>query len=119
VRFLVDQPISWEVAEGLRELGHDAIHVRAIGLDCGEDLPILERAAAEDRVVVTQDTDYGTLLMTGHRLRPSVILFRMRDGRPTTQLAVLRQCLSRLENELIEGAIAVIGDASVRVRRLR
>jgi predicted nuclease of predicted toxin-antitoxin system len=119
LKFLVDQPISWEVAKGLVAAGHDALHVRDLGMEAAADLPILERAASEGRIVVTQDTDYGTLLVTGQRTSPSIVLFRMRDGRPSVQLSVLLQYLPELEPSLEEGAIVVFGEASIRIRQLR
>ena len=38
------------------------MHVRELALQAAEDLVILDRAAAEGRVVVSADTDFGTLL---------------------------------------------------------
>ncbi len=107
------------MARDLAALGHDAIHVRDIGLAQGQDPLILERAASEQRIVITQDTDYGTLLVTGARRTPSVILFRMRDGSPSTQTNMLRRYLTDLESSLNEGAIVVIEDATIRVRMLK
>jgi predicted nuclease of predicted toxin-antitoxin system len=118
LKFLVDQPISWEIARDLRALGHDAVHVRDLGMAAEDDRNILQRAFDDGRVVVTQDTDYGTLLFTAQVRPTSVILFRMRDGRPSAQSAVLCANVPRLEADLNAGAIIVIGDASIRIRRL-
>jgi predicted nuclease of predicted toxin-antitoxin system len=118
VRLLIDQPISWHIAAELKSLGHDVLHVRDVGLAKGSDAAILELAAREQRVIVTQDTDFGTLLMAAGRKEPSVILFRMRDGRPASQVALLRQHLHDLESSLLQGAIVVFDDAHIRIRLL-
>jgi predicted nuclease of predicted toxin-antitoxin system len=47
MKFLVDNALSPWVAEGLREAGHDAIHVHDIGLAAAIDDELLELAAAE------------------------------------------------------------------------
>jgi predicted nuclease of predicted toxin-antitoxin system len=98
--------------------GHDAIHVRDLGMSASEDIEIIHRATVDFRIIVTQDTDYGTLLVPARRISPSVILFRMRDGRPVTQSAVLQRHLPDVAADLEEGAIVVISDGSIRVRRL-
>lgn len=118
MRFIVDQPVSWHIARDLAAAGHDAIHVRDLGMAASPDPPILERAESDDRIIITQDVDYGTLLILGKRTRPSVIRSRMRDGRPSTQIRLLRQHLPELEIDLRSGAIVLFDDASIRVRRL-
>ena len=118
MRFLLDQPISWIVGKALREAGHEASHTSELQLATADDSVILNRAAEDGCAIITQDTDFGTLLSHSGQHLPSVILFRMRDGRPATQIEVLLQHLPTLEDVLRDGAIVVVGDASIRVRRL-
>ncbi|MDO8629012.1 MAG: DUF5615 family PIN-like protein, partial [Phycisphaerales bacterium] len=64
MRFLVDNALSPALAILLEQAGHDALHVRTIQLHRSDDETIFDRAAAEDRIVVSADTDFGTLLAT-------------------------------------------------------
>jgi len=62
LRFLIDNALSPLVAERLRAAGHEAAHVRDHNLQEASDEEIVERARAEDSVVVSADTDFATLL---------------------------------------------------------
>jgi len=62
VKFLIDQNRSPRLALLLREYGHDAIHTLEVGLERAKDEELLLLAATEDRVIVSGDTDFGTLL---------------------------------------------------------
>lgn len=106
------------VGKTLRAAGHEALHVNELGLGAAADGDILDRAVQEQCVIVTQDTDFGTLLASSRQQLPSVILFRMRDGHPAIQARVLLENLPAIEQALQEGAIVVVTDACIRVRRL-
>jgi len=119
MKFLVDEAVSWMVAQALEEAGHDAVHVRDVGLSAADDQAVLDRAAAEGRVIVTQGTDFGTILMSAGAPSASVVLLRLRDGRPSIQATLLLQNLASVAEDLREGAIVVLGESRIRVRRLR
>jgi len=94
MRFLVDNALSPTLALLLSQASHDALHVRSIGLQHAEDVEIFERAAADDRIVVSADTDFGTLLSARTVRKPSVIQFRGAGSRRPEALA--RALLSNL-----------------------
>ncbi len=87
---------------------HDAVHVRDYGMAASPDIEIFERAAREDRVVVSADTDFGTLLAQRRERAPSVILFRRTtDRRPQRQLELLLLNLDGIAVDLAAGAIVI------------
>ena len=61
MRFLIDNALSPSLTAFLQQPGHDAIHVRELGLQHADDEVIFEHAAAEHRIVVSADADFGTL----------------------------------------------------------
>jgi predicted nuclease of predicted toxin-antitoxin system len=79
MKLLVDENLSARVANILRDAGHDAVHVTAVGLGSTNDEVILRVAADDGSVIVTADADFGTLLaLRGHH-RPSVLMLRSSD----------------------------------------
>ncbi|MEK7349501.1 MAG: DUF5615 family PIN-like protein [Pseudomonadota bacterium] len=119
MKFLVDNALSPVMAEGLRRAGHDAIHVRDYRLQESEDEVIFDRAASEERIIVSADTDFGTLLALRREKTPSVILLRrMVPRRPESQVSFLLSNLNEIAESLERGAVVVIEETRLRVRPL-
>lgn len=119
MRFLLDEGLSPRVADLLAVAGHDVVHVRDIDLKSAPDPIILGRAVEDQRVLITLDTDFGALVAHSQATVPSIVLFRGEvTRRPERQAAMLLANLDVIAEELDAGAIVVIGDDRLRIRRL-
>lgn len=119
MKFLIDNALSPVIARILAGEGHDAVHVQDLGLAEAPDVDILERAVADERIVVTADTDFGTLLAQRGTNAPSIILFRsLGRRRPFVQAQVLLLNLPNIADALQTGCIAILEEKRVRLRIL-
>src|SRR5205823_4853434 len=110
MRLLLDMVLPPSVANWLRSEGHDALHVRDLGLSGAPDSEIFARAAADGRIVVTFDLDFGEVAGLLRDAGAGAILLRLRL---TTRR--LRAVLSTAAAALEAGAIVVAEDARIRI----
>jgi predicted nuclease of predicted toxin-antitoxin system len=79
VKFIVDEQMPPAAAVWLAELGHDAIHVRDIGMRSAPDADIWAEANRTGATIVTKDRDF--VLRRSHVDGPPVIWVRLGNYR--------------------------------------
>lgn len=116
MRLIVNENLSGTVVCDLRQRGHDVAAVKEC-MRGATDAAILARAQAEDRIVVTQDKDFGELAFrSGLPAQCGVVLFRLAGADP--------DCDNRRVLEVLEsrsdwvGNFAVVTDDRIRIRPL-
>jgi predicted nuclease of predicted toxin-antitoxin system len=120
MRLLLDENLPISLGPLLtKRAGWDVVHVRQLGLKSAPDTEVLARAERDGRVLVSADTDFGTLLASSGAPGPSVVLLRIGSGRQAEQVArLLIANLPPLTDDLSRGAMVVMTDQRIRVRRL-
>jgi predicted nuclease of predicted toxin-antitoxin system len=118
MRFLVDMPLSPELAAWLVRQGHEAVHVVEMKLERASDATILERARNEGRVVVTADLDYPRLLALSQAEGPGLILFRGGNYGEQEARERLARVAETIPLEELPNSIVVIEKGRIRRRRL-
>ncbi len=114
--FLADESCDASVSRALRAAGHDvkAIAETAPGT---VDRFVLDTALSEQRVLLTEDKDFGRLVFESGAPTTGVILIRF----PATARLALPQAvidLVRARQAEIAGHFVVIGPSRVRVSSL-
>ena len=118
MRFLADAGVSPKTVEFLKQLGHEAVHVRTLGLQRAADPELVDRARTDSSVVLTFDLDFGEVLALGILDKPSVIIFRLADERANSVNHRLSAVLAERLADLESGALILIEDARYRIRKL-
>jgi predicted nuclease of predicted toxin-antitoxin system len=117
VKFLVDECCDVALVDALRSDGYDVFSV-AETMRGALDSEILARAYSEQRILLTEDKDFGELVYRQQLATYGIILLRFDPNEDEQKLDRL-QAILRLHHERLEGAFVVIEAAKLRIRSLR
>ncbi len=117
MRFLCDMGISRKVSRWLRDQRHDSVHLGEEGLARLPNGGIMAKAVAEERVVLTFDLDFGEIVALAVDRIASVVVFRLRNARAEHVIERLSVALGEARDALEAGAIVVVEEHRVRIRR--
>jgi predicted nuclease of predicted toxin-antitoxin system len=116
MRFLADENLHAGLVAWLRSTGHDVVHA-AETLGGESDEVVLRRAREESRVVITDDKDFGDLVV--HRRLSTAGVLLLRQGDPSLAVRIARLALHWAEIERsLPGHLVVVSDRKLRVRAL-
>lgn len=114
MKFLLDESAEYRIASFLRDHGHD---VTAIAHDYPASLvdeDVLSIAHSEQRIVITNDSDFGELVFRDRQPHSGVILFRISAGNTPAKIDALHKALAAHADQLDN--FVVIDHRGVRVR---
>lgn len=116
MRFLVDECAGPSVARWLRRLGHDVVSVfdEAKGTP---DEAVIQQAAAQARILLTNDKGFGEKVFRQRRFGAGVILLRLENGTPENQISVLKPLLDQHSEKLV-GNFVVATENRARFTKL-
>jgi predicted nuclease of predicted toxin-antitoxin system len=113
MRFLVDECTGKKLANLLEKEGHDVLFAGDAMPSVSDD-EIIRRSKENDRILITDDKDFGELVFRLRKPTKGVILLRIGVD-PEKRLKALVKLLKRYE---ITGKFAVLKEDSVRIRTI-
>lgn len=113
-KFIVDECTGLSVVHFLRRQGYDAIGVSE-AMPQAIDADILQRAVVENRIVVTNDKDFGDMVFRDRRPHRGIILLRLADDLPETKRRVLAAVLAEHVDKLADHFVVATED-NIRMR---
>lgn len=117
MRFLRDENVDNRLGSWLREQGHDSATVAHDFQAALPDVEVLALAHREQRVLITNDTDFGELIFRQGLPHGGVILFRLGSAALAPKRARLEYVIRNHAADIHQ--FLVIGDHGVRIRRSR
>lgn len=117
MRLLADENLHSGIVAWLRGNGHDVLYAAEI-LAGESDEVVLRRARDDGRVVVTDDKDFGDLVVHRRLSAAGVLLLRQSDPSLAVRIARLASRWNEIEQRL-PGHLVVVSDRKLRVRALR
>jgi predicted nuclease of predicted toxin-antitoxin system len=116
-KFLTDENMPPRAVAWLRQQGFDIFDIKSEGLGGTKDADILPIAEAQNRVIITQDSDLGNILFQ-LGLQSAGVIF-LRPGHVNSERVI--QSLEKLFSTDIEATIPfiLVGDAKKDVFKIR
>ena len=116
--FLADQDVWKATVDLLRAWGHYVITASEADLARASDEELLTKARNERRLLVTRDSDYGTLVYLGNRPSNGVILLRIEPQAQNEVHKELQRLLDVHTEDELKKAFCTVETGRHRIRRL-
>ena len=116
MRFLADESCDFAVVRALRAEGHDVLAVSEAHPGV-EDQYVIELARQEERILLTEDKDFGRLVYRVGAHKVGVILLRF-PAKARRKLCAAVVKLIDQQGEKIPGSFVVMQPGRIRIRRL-
>lgn len=115
MRFLADESCDFAVVHALRRSGYDVSSV-AESVRGADDSRVIELARSEQRVLLTEDKDFGQLVFAAARRTAGVILIRWPANARGNLAAAIVATVADMKDRLV-GAFVVLEPGRLRVSR--
>jgi predicted nuclease of predicted toxin-antitoxin system len=100
IKFLADVNVEKELVDYLSGQGYDIKWIP--DFDCEMlDEDLLRMANLEKRILITNDKDFGELIVLQRKLSTGVILFRVKGQRTQDKVKLMRKLLEKYGDKLL------------------
>jgi predicted nuclease of predicted toxin-antitoxin system len=113
MRFLADESCDFAVVRALRAGGHDVVAVAELSRRA-EDVAVINMAIKEERILLTEDKDFGQLVYADKRAMGGILLLRF-PAKARSSLAKAVLDLVKRRGEKLIGRFIVIQPGRIRI----
>jgi predicted nuclease of predicted toxin-antitoxin system len=115
LRFLADESCDYAVVRTLRSAGYDVFAVCDV-VRRSDDSELIAQAAREQRILLTENKDFGWLVFVSHADSSGVILIRFPGNARQSLGPLIKRVVQEYGRELI-GCFTVVQPGQVRISR--
>ena len=115
LRFLADESCDFAVVRALRDAGYDVVAVAEF-TNQSVDPAVIEQAHREERILLTEDKDFGWHVFVSHAASAGVILIRFPNQARSTLAGALLQVV-REQADKLPGSFVVVQPGQVRISK--
>lgn len=116
LKFLADENIAKSLVSALRKNGYDVKDIKEENLFGISDREVIDKAKADDRVILTHDKDFGNLLNFPLQSHPGVVLIRYRNQSPSYVIPRLVPLLGTLKNKM-KDSLTIVTENLVKIQK--
>jgi predicted nuclease of predicted toxin-antitoxin system len=116
MQFKTDENLPVEIAEWLREQGHDAMSVREQNLQGTTDESLADRCKTEGRAIVSLDLDFSDIRKYPPSDFAGIIVLRPLLQTIPNLCRMMQQVHRLLSSETLPGSLWVVDEHHVRIR---
>jgi predicted nuclease of predicted toxin-antitoxin system len=116
LQFLADVNVEKPIIDYLRKTGFDVKWIPDFDCKMGDD-SLLELARKENRILITNDKDFGELIFWQKKISHGVILFREKSQNSTEKIRLLSLLLKNMVRKIPHHFVS-LGNKKIRVQPL-
>ena len=109
IKFLADVNVEKAVVEYLLEKKYDTKWIPEYNCEMLDD-ELLHWANIENRVIITNDKDFGELIFLQKKISTGIILFRVREQRAENKVNLIKHLLENFSEKILNHFIVITGE---------
>ena len=114
LKFIIDESSGVTLSSVLSSLGHDCINIAQMKPGI-EDHEILDLAFKENRILITNDKDFGELIYRKKSPHKGIILLRLGYDTPQKRIQIIEELIERF-GEKLKNRFIVASEKGFRIR---
>lgn len=114
---LADENVVSAIVQRLRADGWDVVWIAEVSPSI-DDPDVLDRAARDSRILVTDDKDFGELVVRERRSHRGVVLLRLAGMSPGDRAELVSRLFAASCAELVGAFTVVDREGRVRIRKV-